>query len=299
MEGGNDSDAVGIVKDLSRSRKNPSMRELKALLRKHGVAHDWCLTKDDLVEAVSDMKSKEKEENSLPRQCRICLDDNCPEDLFSPCRCSGTSAFVHRSCLDRWRANSETAFTTCGVCQHRYTTREVQQDAGTRAKVLRRFRVQVLMDLALMLGMLLGSTYGLTYVMTHVLGPPHVVKFYLRELGFRYSFACGFVINLTLVVALVGLAGALLMAAGRLQLIQHRLRGWGEAVHQRLRCGCMVCGPGILYAWVLLLVAVVLGIAILYAVGLMLVQHLTSQRRDYSWRQAKTSRIVVMPYKHR
>ena len=37
-------------------------------------------------------------------QCRICLEeeDNL-ELLISPCRCSGTSKYVHRECLRKWR----------------------------------------------------------------------------------------------------------------------------------------------------------------------------------------------------
>jgi len=39
------------------------------------------------------------------RVCRICLGDEeeSDGDLFSPCLCRGTSAFVHRECLNTWR----------------------------------------------------------------------------------------------------------------------------------------------------------------------------------------------------
>lgn len=40
------------------------------------------------------------------RQCRICLeaDGQGSEALISPCACSGSVRYVHRSCLDTWRA---------------------------------------------------------------------------------------------------------------------------------------------------------------------------------------------------
>ena len=33
-------------------------------------------------------------------QCRICLEEDSPDTLLRPCRCSGTIAYVHRACLD-------------------------------------------------------------------------------------------------------------------------------------------------------------------------------------------------------
>lgn len=42
-------------------------------------------------------------EDNLPF-CRICLDIDEPEKMISPCLCSGTSKWVHKKCLNRWRA---------------------------------------------------------------------------------------------------------------------------------------------------------------------------------------------------
>ncbi|KAI3930634.1 hypothetical protein MKX01_037080 [Papaver californicum] len=36
-------------------------------------------------------------------QCRICLETD-GRDIIAPCKCKGTSKFVHRECLDHWRA---------------------------------------------------------------------------------------------------------------------------------------------------------------------------------------------------
>ncbi|EFJ27430.1 hypothetical protein SELMODRAFT_84712 [Selaginella moellendorffii] len=49
--------------------------------------------------------------------CRICLDST-GHDLIAPCRCRGTQKFVHRSCLDSWRAAKEgSAFSRCTECR--------------------------------------------------------------------------------------------------------------------------------------------------------------------------------------
>ncbi|KAH7438048.1 hypothetical protein KP509_05G103100 [Ceratopteris richardii] len=50
-------------------------------------------------------------------QCRICLDVG-GDDLISPCQCKGTQKYVHRSCLDHWRAAKEGfAFAHCTECR--------------------------------------------------------------------------------------------------------------------------------------------------------------------------------------
>lgn len=59
--------------------------------------------------------------------CRICLEADGYEDfgsLISPCKCSGTAAYVHRKCLDAWRAECVTRnpdiLTACNECQFPY-----------------------------------------------------------------------------------------------------------------------------------------------------------------------------------
>lgn len=56
-------------------------------------------------------------------QCRICLEDEENIDLLiSPCRCNGTSKYVHTSCLETWRYQSISApgFYKCMECNENY-----------------------------------------------------------------------------------------------------------------------------------------------------------------------------------
>jgi len=57
------------------------------------------------------------------RQCRICLDDG--GLLISPCRCSGTSKYVHYKCLENWRETTENeeARKKCMECNAPYLIR--------------------------------------------------------------------------------------------------------------------------------------------------------------------------------
>ena len=59
--------------------------------------------------------------------CRICLESHDNADpfheahLISPCQCRGTSGWVHRGCLDRWRVTQEDrAFSQCTECAFTY-----------------------------------------------------------------------------------------------------------------------------------------------------------------------------------
>ena len=54
-------------------------------------------------------------------QCRICLDEGVRNDFIAPCNCSGTSKWVHRDCLNKWRsAREDRAFTKCNECSFEY-----------------------------------------------------------------------------------------------------------------------------------------------------------------------------------
>ncbi|XP_011506022.1 PREDICTED: E3 ubiquitin-protein ligase MARCH3-like [Ceratosolen solmsi marchali] len=55
--------------------------------------------------------------------CRICHMDSWPKDsLISPCRCKGTLAHVHLSCLERWLNQSSRNY--CELCNFRYNALE-------------------------------------------------------------------------------------------------------------------------------------------------------------------------------
>lgn len=56
------------------------------------------------------------------RECRICFESINQDDLISPCLCRGTSKWVHNSCLQTWRENSENseAKIKCMECNYNY-----------------------------------------------------------------------------------------------------------------------------------------------------------------------------------
>eukprot|EP00897_Mesotaenium_endlicherianum_P009356 jgi/Mesen1/8449/ME000475S07702 len=102
-----------------------------------------------------DMQQAE-DENDLERDasseafCRICLESEEGEQpgdtLISPCMCKGTQQYVHRSCLDHWRAVKEGfAFAHCTTCKAQFHLRpDVPEDMSWRQ---RKFQLFVTRDL--------------------------------------------------------------------------------------------------------------------------------------------------------
>jgi hypothetical protein len=57
-------------------------------------------------------------------ECRNCHESG--GELIAPCMCSGSIKYVHRTCLNDWRAYSPnpTSFSNCDVCGFKYELRE-------------------------------------------------------------------------------------------------------------------------------------------------------------------------------
>lgn len=59
------------------------------------------------------------------KTCRICLETDYTDDnpLIAPCYCTGTSKYVHRNCLEKWRQTNPVnslARKQCGECHCEY-----------------------------------------------------------------------------------------------------------------------------------------------------------------------------------
>lgn len=71
--------------------------------------------------------------------CRICYDETIDEPVISPCNCKGTVGLVHKSCLERWLAESNT--DRCDLCHKQFTTeRKTKYTVGKSLCVWLRYR---------------------------------------------------------------------------------------------------------------------------------------------------------------
>lgn len=113
-------------------------------------------------------------DKNMDFQCRICLENGSRKDFIAPCRCSGSSKWVHRSCLDRWRAiREEKAFYNCTVCLSEYTFMPSggsfqSQQCSERAQfvyLVSRDLFVFLLSLSLVIGVLAVFVYKCDYQM--------------------------------------------------------------------------------------------------------------------------------------
>jgi len=92
--------------------------------------------------------------------CRFCHGSAEESELIVPCACSGSIKYVHRTCLDSWRAASPNpqSFSNCDVCHFTYRLRELREKhRAAQAKfvllMLRDFFLFAIVVNALILGL--------------------------------------------------------------------------------------------------------------------------------------------------
>ncbi|GKB66583.1 putative transcription factor C2H2 family protein [Tanacetum coccineum] len=98
-------------------------------------------------------------------QCRICLETD-GRDFIAPCKCKGTSKYVHRECLDQWRAVKEGfAFAHCTTCKAPYHLRvHVLADRKWRTMKFRFFVTRDILFIFLSVQLVISSLAYLVYL---------------------------------------------------------------------------------------------------------------------------------------
>ena len=85
------------------------------------------------------------------KECRMCLDSGGP-DLIAPCMCRGSQQWVHRGCLDTWRATKahKQAFTNCTTCTFKYRIHHRRLPAERQRLQVLWHRLLIVRDLSLL-----------------------------------------------------------------------------------------------------------------------------------------------------
>lgn len=103
------------------------------------------------------LKPFDDEEDDDGKCCRNCHDTS-GRDFIAPCACTGSIKWVHRSCLNEWRAVSPNprSFTHCDICGTEYQMRfEKKGRALAEAKfaflIIRDFTIALLINQVLVL----------------------------------------------------------------------------------------------------------------------------------------------------
>ncbi|CAI5967425.1 unnamed protein product [Closterium sp. NIES-64] len=158
------------------------------------------------------MRNEEEPEDEDQPQCRICLETD-GRDLIAPCRCKGSARFVHRHCLDQWRATKEGfAFCHCSTCKARFQLR-VCLPPDLRCRHLK-FRFFVARDIVLitLLVQMLIICFGYT---------AYVADYYWFDMGFQKTWdrqspaAFYYICGVLLFLVSAGLLGAVMTCVDR------------------------------------------------------------------------------------
>ncbi|XP_016460713.1 uncharacterized protein LOC107784149 isoform X1 [Nicotiana tabacum] len=138
-------------------------------------------------------------------QCRICLETD-GMDFIAPCKCKGTSKYVHRECLDQWRAVKEGfAFSHCTTCEAPFYLRVNDLHRKWRTLKFRFFVTTDILVIFLAVQLVIASLGYLVYVIdTHQ-------KSWLRlHWGFGSELSFYYICGALLFFALMGISGCFL-----------------------------------------------------------------------------------------
>lgn len=88
-----------------------------------------------------DRGSDGDDDDRIAKICRICLEDDHPQDMIAPCKCRGGSKWVHRQCLDQWRIHeTDRAFSKCTECLFDYYLQPVPSSRFVSPAMRRRVK---------------------------------------------------------------------------------------------------------------------------------------------------------------
>jgi hypothetical protein len=144
------------------------------------------------------------------KQCRICLDNDNPNDIISPCLCSGGSAYIHRKCLNNWRSENANgkAFKFCDVCQFEYIIETVIDDPKAERERLFKYHFFVIRDLTLITLLIQSVIVGLAFLLKRIDRNSSNIKNLFPDSmnGYVVYYLSGFI----LLLAIVGLIASII-----------------------------------------------------------------------------------------
>lgn len=184
------------------------------------------------------------------RVCRICLESDATDEdpHIAPCRCKGSMRWVHRSCLDEWRAQEQVplAFSHCPQCKFQYRTVLCESEQRVRRMKLALFVARDSVALFAVVQCVIGTVAFLL----HACDPTGaVLRLYPQHWAETHAVAhlsIGpyYVTTVIALLALLGLVGLCLYCSGHLP-------GQGDASRRRARrsgsccdstsCDCAPC----------------------------------------------------------
>lgn len=97
--------------------------------------------------------------------CRICFDEDVALNMIAPCKCAGTSKYVHRRCLDTWRAQDPSSdnFRRCNSCRFVYLLEEPRVQINPEERRIK-FRNAMIFDTIMMVLLIVFVVGGIAMI---------------------------------------------------------------------------------------------------------------------------------------
>jgi len=159
--------------------------------------------------------------------------------MIVPCLCRGSQKFVHRDCLDSWRATNPhgRAFTNCTVCGFEYRivpVEESEEEKRAERTRLLRFRLFVARDTAAVFLLLQLVIMGLGAAVWALDKGGRIMDFFPESIGERTKTAY-YLSGLVLFLALLGVMGLLYAC---LNGLENTLNNRHHHYHHGPNCVC-------------------------------------------------------------
>jgi E3 ubiquitin-protein ligase DOA10 len=99
--------------------------------------------------------------------CRICFEEDIPQNLIIPCLCKGTSLYVHRNCLNEWRVQDadNDNFLRCNQCLFYYSI-DNSTNPSMERKYKSLFRWSVAYDMTLVGIIIFFTIFGISVLIS-------------------------------------------------------------------------------------------------------------------------------------
>eukprot|EP00040_Diaphanoeca_grandis_P034109 m.210162 g.210162 ORF g.210162 m.210162 type:complete len:328 (+) comp33065_c0_seq5:101-1084(+) len=138
------------------------------------------------------------------KECRFCFEGD--PDLIAPCLCSGSSKYIHRKCLDRWRTTTiqPNAFTQCTTCHFEFKTTAQPTCITPETK----YQLMIARDIASVIVILLGLI-GLVGLMTYYSDRKAAnIPLLFNEMGMDNTTGAYILASIVIFLAIVGFFAA-------------------------------------------------------------------------------------------
>jgi hypothetical protein len=146
------------------------------------------------------------------KKCWICLDTDNEQDFISPCLCRGSIKFVHRACLDNWRATKPDAFDRCNQCHFKYVY--VPYDDNPNKELDRLLAYYWGMFKYIMLFLIINEAIAVLFTFIAFGADPHkeIIKLFTDNVETTHWFAIYHFTGWVLYFAFIGLMGLCIAA---------------------------------------------------------------------------------------